>query len=43
MTGGIHPTAIVAPGARLARGVTVGPYCVIGAEVEVGEETFELA
>jgi UDP-N-acetylglucosamine acyltransferase len=40
MTGGIHPTAIVAPGARLARGVTVGPYCVIGAEVEVGEETW---
>jgi UDP-N-acetylglucosamine acyltransferase len=40
MTGGIHPTAIVAPGARLARGVSVGPYCVIGAEVEVGEETW---
>jgi UDP-N-acetylglucosamine acyltransferase len=40
MSEGIHPTAIVAPGARLARGVTVGPYCVIGAEVEVGEETW---
>ena len=40
MTGGIHPTAIVAHGARLARGVSVGPYCVIGAEVEVGEETW---
>jgi UDP-N-acetylglucosamine acyltransferase len=40
MTMGIHPTAVVAPGARLARGVTVGPYCVIGSEVEVGEETW---
>jgi len=40
MTGAIHPSAIVAPGARLARGVSVGPYCVIGAEVEVGEETW---
>ena len=33
----IHPSAIVAPGAKLARGVTVGPYSIIGAEVEVGE------
>jgi UDP-N-acetylglucosamine acyltransferase len=40
MTTGIHPTAVVAPGARLAHGVTVGPYCVIGSEVEVGEETW---
>ncbi len=35
----IHPTAIVADGARLADGVTVGPYCVIGADVEVGQGT----
>jgi len=40
MTTGLHPTAVVAPGARLAQGVTVGPYCVIGSEVEVGEETW---
>ncbi|HXU42891.1 MAG TPA: acyl-ACP--UDP-N-acetylglucosamine O-acyltransferase [Burkholderiales bacterium] len=40
MTAGIHPTALVDPGARLARGVTVGPYCVIGPQVEVGEETW---
>jgi UDP-N-acetylglucosamine acyltransferase len=26
----IHPTAIIAPGARLADDVVVGPYCVIG-------------
>jgi len=29
----IHPTAIVDPGAKLARGVSVGPYSVIGARV----------
>jgi UDP-N-acetylglucosamine acyltransferase len=33
----IHPTAIVDPGARLGAGVSVGPYCVIGAEVELGD------
>jgi UDP-N-acetylglucosamine acyltransferase len=33
----IHPTAIVAAGARLARDVRVGPYCVIGPEVSIGE------
>jgi len=29
----IHPTAIVAPGARLADDVVVGPYCVVGEDV----------
>jgi UDP-N-acetylglucosamine acyltransferase len=33
----IHPTAIVEPGARLGTGVRVGPYCVIGAQVQVGD------
>ncbi len=33
----IHPTAIVDPGARLGAGVKVGPYCVIGPDVEVGD------
>lgn len=32
----IHPTAIVAPGARLADGVTIGPYCVVGEHVALG-------
>jgi len=32
----IHTTAIVDPGARLAEGVTVGPYTVIGPDVEIG-------
>src|SRR5688572_15444081 len=33
----IHPTAIVEPGARLAAGVAVGAYSLVGAQVEVGE------
>lgn len=33
----IHPTAIVDSSARIARGVSIGPYSVIGAEVEIGE------
>jgi UDP-N-acetylglucosamine acyltransferase len=31
----IHPTAILAPGARLADDVVVGPYCVIGEGVSL--------
>ena len=31
----IHPTAVVEPGARLAQGVRVGPYCVVGSQVEL--------
>lgn len=30
---GIHPTALVAPGARLGAGVSVGPFCTVGPEV----------
>jgi UDP-N-acetylglucosamine acyltransferase len=33
----VHASAIVAPGARLAPGVSVGAFSVIGANVEVGE------
>ncbi len=33
---GLHPTAIVASGARLGRGVAVGPYAVIEDDAEVG-------
>jgi UDP-N-acetylglucosamine acyltransferase len=32
----IHPTAIVASGARLASDVVIGPYCTIGEQVELG-------
>lgn len=31
----IHPTAIVEPGAKLAESVAIGPYCIVGAEVEL--------
>ena len=37
MSGGIHPTALIDPGARLAKGVSVGPYSIVGPEVEIGE------
>ena len=35
----IHPTAIVHPEARLAEGVEIGPYSIIGAHVAVGRDT----
>jgi len=34
--GGIHPTALIDPEARLAEDVVVGPYCVVGPRVRVG-------
>lgn len=35
--GNIHPTAIIEDGARVADSVRIGAYCVIGPEVELGE------
>ena len=35
----VHPTAIVAQGARLHPSVEVGPYAVIGPQVEIGAGT----
>ena len=35
----VHPTAIVAPAARLADDVTVGAYCVVESDVEIGAGT----
>lgn len=35
----IHPTAIIAPGARLADDVQVGAYSIIGENVEIGAGT----
>src|SRR5215470_3349452 len=35
----VHPTAIVDPGARIAATAEIGPYCIIGAEVEIGAGT----
>lgn len=34
---GVHPSAVVEPGARLGAGVRVGAFCYIGDEVEVGD------
>ncbi len=36
---GVHPTASVAPGARVAASATVGPLCVIEAGAVIGERT----
>ena len=33
----IHPTAIIDSGAKVPASCQVGPYCVIGADVELGE------
>src|SRR5277367_1456968 len=35
----IHPTAIVDPKAEIAESADIGPYCVIAAEVHIGEGT----
>ena len=35
----IHPTAIVDPGARIADTAEIGPYCIIGADVDIGART----
>ena len=35
----IHPTAIVDPAARVAGSADIGPYCIVGAEVEIGART----
>lgn len=36
----VHASAIVERGARLADGVTVGPYSIIGPHVDIGEGTW---
>lgn len=35
----IHPTAIVDPRARVAESAEIGPYSIVGAEVEIGART----
>jgi UDP-N-acetylglucosamine acyltransferase len=35
----IHPTAIVDPKARIAGTAEIGPYCIVGADVEIGAGT----
>lgn len=33
---GVHPTAVIAPSARLGQDVEIGPYVTIGEDVEIG-------
>lgn len=40
MATNIHPTAIVAAGAKLGDNVSVGPYSLIGEHVEIGDNTW---
>jgi len=35
----IHSTAIVEEGAKLADGVKIGPYCIVGKDVTIGKNT----
>jgi len=37
MSAKIHPTAVVDPGAEIAEGVEIGPYCVVYGGVSLGE------
>jgi UDP-N-acetylglucosamine acyltransferase len=35
----VHPSAIVDPGARIHETAEIGPFCILGGEVEVGART----
>ena len=35
----IHRTAVVSPGVKLSEGVKIGPYCIVGKGVKIGENT----
>jgi UDP-N-acetylglucosamine acyltransferase len=37
MSPAVHPTAIVADGAKLGDGVEIGPYCIVGPKVTLGQ------
>ncbi len=37
MSARVHPTAVVADGAKIGDGVEIGPYCVIDGDVEIGD------
>lgn len=35
----IHPSTIVEEGAKITANVKIGPFCIIGADIEIGEGT----
>jgi UDP-N-acetylglucosamine acyltransferase len=35
----VHPTAVIDPRARIADTADIGPYCILGSEVEIGPGT----
>ncbi len=37
MTTTIHPSSVVDPAARIGEGVVIGPFCVVGPDVELGD------
>jgi UDP-N-acetylglucosamine acyltransferase len=39
----IHDSAIVDPGARIANSAEIGPYCIVGPDVSIGQRTRVLA
>ena len=34
----IHPTAVIDPKAQVPNSCDIGPYCILGSEVELGEK-----
>jgi len=36
---GVHPTAVIAPGVRLGARVSIGPGCVVGEGVSIGDDS----
>jgi UDP-N-acetylglucosamine acyltransferase len=40
---GLHPTAVIEPGAVLAESVSIGPFCYVGANVRIGPRSTLLA
>jgi len=35
----IHPTAVICRRAEIGKGVSIGPYCVVGSSVQLGDAT----
>ncbi len=35
----IHPTAVIDPKSKISKNVEIGPYCIIGSDVEIGLNT----